>query len=115
MTKRKKTQGKTQTLLQVKQVWGAHLSEERAIKLNNVGAVTASHHHIKVHQKLLLLLLIHCRPNSLKEEEWQRLHHFHAITAASALLLETSHGQACSKTLWRTKQCSQIRNATEHF
>lgn len=74
----------------MKQVWGAHLSEERAIKLNNVGAVTASHHHIKVHQKLLLLLLIHCRPNSLKEEEWQRLHHFHAITAASALLLETS-------------------------
>lgn len=76
----------------MKQVWGAHLSEECAIKLNNVGAVTASHHHIKVHQKLLLLLLIHCRPNSLKEEEGQRLHHSHAITVSSALLVEKGPG-----------------------
>lgn len=98
MTKgKKKKQGKTQTLLQVKQVWGAHLSEERAIKLNNIRAVTASHHYIKVHQKLLLLLFIHCRPNSLKEEEWQRLHHFHTITAPSALLVEKSDQDPKSK------------------
>lgn len=57
---REKKQGKIQTVLQVKQVWGAHLSEECAIKLNNIRAVTASHHYIKVHQKLLLLLFIHC-------------------------------------------------------
>lgn len=94
----------------MKQVWGAHLSEERAVKLNNIRAVTASHHYIKVHQKLLLFLFIHCRPNSLKEEEWQRLHHLRAISVSSALLMETrdqdpkpkqsrQSPQACSKTL----------------
>lgn len=72
----------------MKQVWSAHLSEECAIKLNNIRAVTASHYYIKVHQKLLLFFFIHCRPNSLKEEEWQRLYHLHAITVSSDPPLE---------------------------
>lgn len=72
----------------MKQVWSSHLSEERTIKLNNIRAVTASHYYIKVHQKLLLFFFIHCRPNSLKEEEWQRLYHLQAITVSSEPLVE---------------------------
>lgn len=72
----------------MKQVWSPHLSEECTIKLNNIWAVTASHYYIKVHQKLLLFFFIHCRSNSLKEEEWQRLYHLHAIIVSSKPPLE---------------------------
>lgn len=47
----------------------AHLSEESAVKLDDVGTVAAPHDHVQVHQQLLLLLFIHGRPNPLKKRE----------------------------------------------
>lgn len=43
------------------------LSEESAVELNNVWTVTTPHHHIEIHQQLLLLLLIHSGANPLED------------------------------------------------
>lgn len=43
------------------------LSEESAVELNNVWTVTTPHHHVKIHQQLLLLLLIHSGANPLED------------------------------------------------
>lgn len=67
-------------LFQVAVHWSAkthaacsYLSEERTIELNNVWAVTAPHHYIQIHEELLLLFFIHCRPDSLKKKD--KRHH----------------------------------------
>lgn len=46
----------------------AHLPEEGAIELDDVGTIAAPHHHLQVHQELLLLLLVHRGPNPLKDK-----------------------------------------------
>lgn len=46
-----------------------HLSEQSAVKLHDVGTVAAPHDHVQVHEQLLLLLLIHRRPNPLKRPQ----------------------------------------------
>ena len=49
-------------------VWRPYLSEERSVELDDVGTVTAPHHHIQVHQQLLLLLLVHRGPDPLRNQ-----------------------------------------------
>ena len=46
----------------------SYLSEECSVELDDVGTVTAPHHHVQVHQQLLLLLLIHRRPDPLRNK-----------------------------------------------
>lgn len=48
------------------------LPEEGAVELHNVGTVTTPHHYIKVHQQLLLLLLIHSGANPLRDTSENR-------------------------------------------
>ena len=38
---------------------GSNLFEESSIELDNVRTLVGSHHHVQIHQKLLLFLLIH--------------------------------------------------------
>ena len=49
-------------------VWRPYLSEERSVELDDVGTVTAPHHHVQVHQQLLLLLLVHRGPDPLRNQ-----------------------------------------------
>ena len=46
----------------------SYLSEERSVELDDVRTVTAPHHHVQVHQQLLLLLLINRRPDPLRNK-----------------------------------------------
>lgn len=48
---------------------GSDLSEEGAVELDDVWTVAAPHHHVKIHQQLLLLLLVHSGSNPLMDTQ----------------------------------------------
>ena len=49
-------------------VINSYFFEESTVELDDVGAFVASHYHIQIHEQLLLLLLVHSRPDSLGKE-----------------------------------------------
>lgn len=53
----------------LKGVMRSDLSKESAVELDDVWTVTTPHHHVKIHQQLLLLLLIHSRANPLRNTQ----------------------------------------------
>jgi len=59
------------------------LSEEGPVKLDDVGTVAAPHHHVQIHQQLLLLLLIHRGADPLTHT------HTHTHTHDLRLLFES--------------------------
>lgn len=69
----------------------AHLPEEGAVELNDVGTVTAPHHHVQVHQQLLLLLLIHCGPNPLQDKPAEPLRHMVTVNGTGGGARRSGH------------------------
>lgn len=67
------------TVATTKTIWGSSgvvhlrnmslldLSKEGTVELNNVRTVAAPHHHVQIHQQLLLLLLVHSGANPLRD------------------------------------------------